>query len=95
VTARFREEEDALPAEPPEASPGPARRHTRRVEDKLLIAFHHACDVNDLEVATQVLRVLEMMLARRPVQLDSSRRRNMENLVAAYERIWHIRNKAN
>jgi hypothetical protein len=75
---------------------GPAvRRHTRRLEDKLLVAFHHACDVSDLEVAGHVLRVLELMLARRPVQPDANRRRNMESLVAAHERMWHIRHREN
>ncbi|MBV8914486.1 MAG: hypothetical protein JOZ05_15780 [Acetobacteraceae bacterium] len=72
-----------------------ARRHSRRLEDKLLVAFHHACDVNDLDVAGQVLRILEKMLTRRPVQLDTSRRRNMENLVAAHERLWQIRHREN
>lgn len=87
-----------MPLRPDEASlePGdPAssaiRRHSRRLEDKLLVAFHHACDTNDLEIALQVLRVLEFMLNRRPSTGDSARRRNMENLVAAYERMWHIR----
>jgi hypothetical protein len=70
-----------------------SRRHSRRLEDKLLVAFHHACDVNDIEVAGHVLRILETMLARRPVQPDTSRRRNMENLVAAHERLWNIRNR--
>ena len=54
---------------------GVERRRHWRLEDKLLIAFHHACDVNDLEVAGQVLQVLETMLARRPVAPDASRRR--------------------
>lgn len=67
------------------------RRHARRLEDKLLVAFHHACDVNDLEVAGHMLRVLEMMLSRRPTQADGHRRRTMESLVAAHERMWHIR----
>jgi hypothetical protein len=71
----------------------PAKRHSRRLEDKLLIAFHHACDLNDLEVAGHVLRVLEMMLGRRPNQPDGSRRRNMESFVAAHERMWHIRHR--
>lgn len=70
-----------------------AKRHSRRLEDKLLIAFHHACDVNDLEVADQVLRVLEHMLGRRPTLPDGNRRRNMESFVAAHERMWHIRHR--
>ena len=66
-------------------------RHTRRLSDKILVAFHHACDVKDLEVAEQLLRVLELMLTRRPTPADGQRRRSMESLVAAHERIWHIR----
>ncbi|GAC1345881.1 MAG: hypothetical protein NVSMB18_26550 [Acetobacteraceae bacterium] len=72
----------------------PARRHTRRLEDKLLVAFHHACDVNDLEIAAHILNTLELMLGRRPVAGDSFRRRAMESFVAAHERMWHIRHKA-
>lgn len=68
-----------------------ATRYSRRLSDKILIAFHHACDQGDLEVAEQVLHVLEMMLNRRPLSPDTSRRRNMESLVAAHERLWHLR----
>ncbi|WP_135467107.1 hypothetical protein [Crenalkalicoccus roseus] len=66
-------------------------RHSRRLSDKILIAFHHACDQGDYEVAEQLLRILEMMLTRRPVSPDTNRRRNMESLVAAHERLWHLR----
>jgi len=68
-----------------------APRHSRRLSDKILIAFHHACDQADYEVAEQLLRILEMMLTRRPVSPDTNRRRNMESLVAAHERLWHLR----
>lgn len=73
----------------------PVRRHTRRLEDKLLVAFHHACDVSDIEVARHVLQVLELMLARKTTQPDPNRRRNIEGLVAAHERLWHLRNREN
>jgi len=66
-------------------------RYTRRLSDKILIAFHHACDQADFEVAEQLLHVLEMMLTRRPLTPDGTRRRNMESLVAAHERLWHLR----
>lgn len=72
------------------ASPGGAPRYTRRLSDKILIAFHHACDQNDFEVAQQLLQVLEMMLTRRPLTPDGNRRRNTESLVAAHERLWHL-----
>jgi hypothetical protein len=42
-------------------------------------------------VAEQLLHVLEMMLTRRPLTPDGTRRRNMESLVAAHERLWHLR----
>lgn len=69
----------------------PPQRHSRRLSDKVLIAFHHACDQSDLEVAEQLLRTLEMMLTRRATNPDANRRRNIESLVAAHERLWHLR----
>lgn len=66
-------------------------RNTRRLSDKVLVAFHHACDTSDLEIAEQLLRILEVMLTRRPVNADGNRRRNLEGLVAAHERLWHLR----
>ncbi len=75
--------------------PTSIRRHTRRLEDKLLVAFHHACDVADIEVARHVLQILELMLARKSPQPDPNRRRNLEGLVAAHERLWNLRNKEN
>jgi hypothetical protein len=32
-------------------------RYTRRLSDKVLIAFHHACDQSDFEVAEQLLHM--------------------------------------
>lgn len=69
-------------------------RYSRRLSDKILIAFHHACDQGDYEVAEQLLHVLEMMLIRRPLTPDGTRRRNMESLVAAHERLWYLRHPA-
>ena len=74
-----------------EEGPASAPRYTRRLSDKILIAFHHACDQADFEVAEQLLAVLEMMLTRRTLAPDGTRRRNMESLVAAHERLWHLR----
>ena len=45
-----------------EIGAGGAPRYTRRLSDKILIAFHHACDQADFEVAEQLLHILEMML---------------------------------
>jgi hypothetical protein len=65
--------------------------HSRRLSDKLLLAFHQACDQKDALVALQLLSILESMLTRRPHHVEFSRRRSMNTLVAAHERLWHIR----
>ena len=71
----------------------PAPRYSRRLSDKILIAFHHACDQGDYEIASQLLRVLEMLLTRRPLSPDANRRRTIESLVAAHERLWNLRHR--
>ena len=78
----------------PEEGANPARapqRYTRRLSDKILIAFHQACDQGGFEVADQLLRVLETMVMRRPNVPDVNRRKNIESLVAAHERLWVLR----
>jgi hypothetical protein len=73
----------------------PAPRYTRRLSDKILIAFHQACDQSDYDVAEELLHILERMLTRRPVTADSNRRKNLESLVAAHERLWLLRHPEN
>ena len=70
---------------------GAAPRHSRRLSDKILIAFHHACDQGDFDVAEMLLDIVEMMLTRRTASPDTNRRRHLESLVAAHERLWHLR----
>ncbi len=70
---------------------GSAPRYSRRLSDKILIAFHHACDQGDYEIAEQLLHILENMLTRRTVAPDANRRKSIESLVAAHERLWHLR----
>jgi len=66
-------------------------RYGRRLSDKVLIAFHHACDQADYEAADALLRVLGMVLDRPAPVPDVNRRRNIELLVTAHERLWHLR----
>ena len=63
----------------------------RRLPEKIMVAFHHACDIGDYEVAEYLLHVLELMLTRKPLPQQTGRRRNMEHLVAAHERLWQLR----
>lgn len=73
------------------AAPEFVSRHSRRLSDKVLAAFHHACDQADLEVAEHLLQLLELMTTRRPRPEDGTRRRNIQGLVSAHERLWHLR----
>jgi hypothetical protein len=73
----------------------PAPRYTRRLSDKILIAFHHACDQDDIYVAEELLGVLDFMTKRDfrfPGRID---RRLKESLIAAHERLWQLRRPAN
>jgi hypothetical protein len=72
-------------------SRGGVPHHNRRLSDKLLLAFHQACDQQDALLALQLLNILESMVTRRPRQVEFSNRRSLETLVAAHERLWHIR----
>ena len=74
-----------------EAVSRPSTKHTRRLSDKLFLAFHQACDTMNLDVAEQLLGILEKMMSKPHTANEGNRRRNMETLVAAYERLWHLR----
>ena len=86
------------PAPPPEDdAPDPSPRdlgpprYSRRLSDKVLIAFHHACDQGDLDIAEQLLHVLENVVNRSAGAPDTNRRSGMNGLVAAHERLWLLR----
>ena len=74
-----------------EAVPPAVPRHTRRLFNRIFVAFHQACDVVDLDVAEQLLRLLEKMMSKRHITDDGNRHHNVGNLVAAFERLWHLR----
>jgi hypothetical protein len=76
---------------PRDAAGASTPRYSRRLSDKILLAFHYACDQGDYEVAEHLLHVLEMMLRRRALSPDLNRRRSMDSLVAAHERLWYLR----
>ena len=72
-------------------SPQFVARHSRRLSDKILAAFHHSCDLADYEVAEKLLLILEVMTTRRAQPEEGNRRKNIQGLVAAHERLWHLR----
>lgn len=71
-----------------------AIRYSRRLSDKILVAFHHACDESEFEAAEALLRTTEALITRRVAIPDAYRRRSLEALVAAHERLWHLRYKS-
>lgn len=70
------------------------KRYSRSFIDNILGCFHKACDEADLETAKSILCIVEHILARRPIQVTRDRRKHMEALVAAHERLWVLRQEA-
>ncbi len=59
--------------------------------DPILVAFHASCDLKDLEVARALLAIFEDAALSSSVQPYERRRRAMELVVAAHERLWQLK----
>jgi hypothetical protein len=70
--------------------PRKERHFRRRLSDEIFVAFHHACDQGDIEIASSLLDVLEFMALRPTAGPGGRERRTQESLVAAYERLWQL-----
>jgi hypothetical protein len=78
-------------SEPPgDTTTATAPRYQRRLSDKVLVAFHQACDQNDVAVATALLSVLEFAVYSSVGRGKTERRRDQKGLLAAHERLWHL-----
>jgi predicted helicase len=73
---------------PPTAEPLAAPPRTRRLSDKILVAFHQACDQADFEIAQRLIGILETMGSRATSAFD---RRHQETFVQAHRRLWDLR----
>ncbi len=61
----------------------------RRLREVILTAVHRACDDGRLDLAAALLRLAEVATA---AETDPRRRRqDLWSLVAAHERLWHLR----
>jgi hypothetical protein len=65
-------------------------RYSRRLSDKINAAFDHACEEGELEVAAELLETLEIVLLRTAPKPDR-REVVVAPLLAAHERLWHLR----
>ena len=68
-------------------------RQQRRLPERILVAAHQACDIGELDVAERLLSVLDGVLAPRGGASSTAQRRIVEGMVAAYERLWHLRRR--
>jgi hypothetical protein len=73
--------------------PTGAQPFGRRLTDKLLVAFSQACGQHALDIAEEILGIAEMALAVHLPIGEAGRRRQMECLVASYERLWLLRQR--
>jgi hypothetical protein len=79
----------------PASDPGAQRQRgsnrRRWLSDLIIIAFHSACDQEELEAAQRLLTIAEFMLRRGPPEGRPERRVQANPLVAAHERLWVLR----
>lgn len=68
-----------------------ALKHGRRLSDKILIAFHHACDSHNVPIAEELLGTLDCLLKRPAFVEDKDRREAGELLIDANYRLWDIK----
>lgn len=68
-------------------------KRPRGLSDKILVAFHSACDDDDPEVAATLLLVLEGIVRRSRTNNLAERRSEKDVLVAAHERLWALRHR--
>ena len=61
--------------------------YTRRLSDKILLAFEQACDTGELECAEILLKALEMSLTTMGGAASVERRVDMAPYIHAFERL--------
>ena len=65
-------------------------RYNRRLSDKIVAAFDHACCDGDLQTAGDLLNALEGVITKAP--LDDERRKVAINLlVSSHTRLWGLK----
>jgi hypothetical protein len=76
-----------------QASPATAEalKYGRRLTDKILIAFHHACDSEDILTAEDLLGTLGRLIARPMLHQNVDRRKIAETLADANYRLGDLK----
>ena len=74
------------------SGPAGAPRYSRRLSDKILHRVPSRVRSERFRSRrSNCCTSWKMAPTRRPLTPDGTRRRNMESLVAAHERLWHLR----
>jgi hypothetical protein len=73
---------------PIDTSAGALGYYSRRLVDKIMNAFHHACDQGEYDAARALLVVLETVVSAKVGRTSNDRRRDQEAVIAGYERLW-------
>jgi hypothetical protein len=68
-----------------------ALKYGRRLSDKLLVAFHHACDTRDVRTAEELIVILDRLAKGPGFTKDQDRRKAGETLVDANYRLWDLK----
>jgi uncharacterized protein involved in type VI secretion and phage assembly len=66
-------------------------RYTRRLSDKILWAFDHALDVEQVDIAGVLMQALELSLTLEGDIGFSDKRRDFEQVVQAFEKLKRSR----
>ena len=61
--------------------------YTRRLSDKILLAFNQACDQGQLEAAGLLVQALELALTRHGGPNAVDHRQNLQPVIDAYARL--------
>ncbi|MBI3505423.1 MAG: hypothetical protein HY059_11320 [Proteobacteria bacterium] len=66
--------------------------YTRRLSDKILLAFDQACETHAIDCAELLLKALEMALTSMGGPGAVDRRINMDPYIHAFERLQALKN---
>jgi hypothetical protein len=69
------------------------RVYSRRLSDKMLVAFDHACDEGKLDAAAELLEIAKTILLREPAA-QSDRRKAVDLITKRQERLSQLRRNA-
>lgn len=64
--------------------------HQSRLADRLVLIVHSACDDSDLEIAHDLLMILDTLMKKNSLS-DRDRRRIAVSMITAHERLWLLR----